>query len=164
MTRKLQFIAAGMLGALMCLPAVSMAGEGHQWKQGSGSDHHYRGGHTLEKMQKHLELDDQQTEKLKKLFADKDSQLKPVRQDMQTKRKQIQEMVHSGKLDDARLSSLAEDIGKLKARSIIIRSKSQAAVLQVLTDRQRQKYRDYWTKKYSHRKSLDGKDGHGHSH
>jgi len=148
------------------LPLSAYAGEKHSWGENQHhekdwSDHHGKSANGIEKMQKHLNLSDMQSKKLEAMFEEKDKQIKPLRKQMHEDKKAIKEMIHNGKMNDSELEILARKIGDAKTKLIIIRSKHRADMLNILTAEQKTKYQKYWSKKSSHRKSID-KSAHSH--
>jgi len=120
-------------------------GEGHGW-----GGQHMSVADRLEKMKKHLDLNDQQVAQLKDLFETHDMQVKPLREQKRENRQMIRAMVEKGVIDDAELERLANAQGELKAKMIMFKVKHRVAMANILTADQREKFKKYWK----------GKDGH----
>jgi Spy/CpxP family protein refolding chaperone len=123
-----------------CEHGYGMHGTGHQGRGHDGAvfDVERRAEH----MTRALSLDEKQTEKVKAIAKTYDKQFDELRGKMQDGRKQMHALMAKDDASEAEVRKLAEAQGKLKADSIMLRTKMQHEVDQVLTKEQREKHRE----------------------
>lgn len=93
----------------------------------------------IERMAKYLDLTDQQRASLRKIVDDNRPQLRKALDQMAESRKQIRGFMTGEKVDEARLSAVADSQGRAMAEMIVMRVKMKEAIDGILTDEQRKK-------------------------
>jgi protein CpxP len=126
-------------------------GHGCEHKGGHhGWGHHGRGhggmGFDGERRTEHLtrllKLDDQQAAKVRTVASTYDKQFDALRDKMSDNRKQLRELLARDNASEAEVRKLAEAQGKLKADTLVLRTRMHREIDQVLTPEQRVKHRE----------------------
>lgn len=99
----------------------------------------YERGDRLERMQRHLNLSEAQVKQIGDIFAKASADSQPLRQTMRETRQQLRTLMQADNPEEAKIRTLAESQGRVQADLIVLRSKTHAAINQVLTPEQRQK-------------------------
>jgi Spy/CpxP family protein refolding chaperone len=128
-------------------------GEGYRHGHEHDGDHHGRGhrghGHDrcrfdsergVEHMSRVLKLDEQQTEKVRTIAKRYDKELDALRDKTRDSRQQLHALMAKGPANEAEVRTLAEAQGKLKADRLVLRTRMQREIDQVLTKEQREKH------------------------
>lgn len=115
------------------------------------NDHYKRDGHKgkhcdkqgkksqyrMEKMIKHLGLNDEQAKKVRSIRESFQPKMEALRSTMKENRKQLREEMHADNIDQSKVKKIAKTMGDLKANKIILRAEMRNEVHKVLTKEQR---------------------------
>ncbi len=116
---------------------------------GRGHHGHERGGfgfggdsdHRAAKMERHLGLDAQQTEKVRAIGQRYEKEFDALRAKMWDNRKQLRDLMGKEGVSDEDTRKLADVQGKLQSDAMVLRNRMQREIDQVLTPEQRAKHR-----------------------
>ena len=128
--------------------------------KGHKMGHHKKGmKHRIKRMIKHLELNEEQTKKVKAVFDRYDDRLDKLRYEKKDNRKALRDAMHADKQDMSAIKQLAKKQGELKTQKIIIRAKIKSEINSILTEKQRDEMKDmrekYGKGKYKHYRHHD---------
>ena len=115
--------------------------------------HGKKSGKRMEKMIKHLDLNDDQAKQVRNIRDSYKVKMSALRNKMKENRKQLREEMHSESIDQNKVKELAQVTGDLKADKIILRAEMRAEINNVLTSEQREKFnkmKEHRGKKYKH--------------
>ena len=99
--------------------------------------HHHKGAERLERMAEHLDLTDQQQEKIKQIRSSKAKQQIDRQNQVRELRAQLMTAMSQDQVDKSQVNSLIEQIGELRTSGDKDRADTMIAIREVLTDEQR---------------------------
>lgn len=123
-------------------------GGSHSAHEGSGHGGHGYGGHKTNpfrhilKFREKLGLTSEQVKSIMRMRFDWEKQRIKLGADLMIAHMELDRLVHSGKIDEARMHELAKLIGGLKMQKVQIMVEAKISLLKALTDEQRKKVAD----------------------
>jgi protein CpxP len=143
-------IMPAILGASIALtPLIGLA------QQEAGAEHASKRGHRMHKMERMLDLTDQQKQQLAAERKSEQARVKPYRDQVEAAHKQLQADVMSGKFDEAKARSILAETAQARTEVALSRARMQAALYNVLTPEQRTKLNERkqkWEQRRAERK------------
>lgn len=107
-----------------------------------------RGEARLQRMTKSLSLSEQQVTQIRAIKDERKANKMALRENIKAKRKQLREAFHSEEMDKAKIKQLAEEMGLLVTKKIILRSEIRNEVNKFLTSKQREKMKGMHRKRH----------------
>ncbi|QIB64174.1 Spy/CpxP family protein refolding chaperone [Kineobactrum salinum] len=133
-------LALLLLGSLAAAPGWTAPGDGHH-----GADPE----RMLTKMSRHLDLSQEQQDRVSQLLAQAHEAGAADRERMQALRGQLRDQ--QSNFDAGTAQALADELGQITARSSFRRAETRAGIYQLLDDSQRQKLERMEAKRHKHR-------------
>ena len=138
---------------------MANASPGHFDKPGHASKscgkHEMDRGSRIEKMIKHLDLDEGQAEQVRNIRDNYRPQMKELKEKMKDNRQQLHELAQADTLDQEQVKIIAEVIGDLITEKIILRTTMKSEIRMILSEEQREEMKNW---------KRDRGFGHGRRH
>lgn len=111
----------------------------HSRMPGPGMDD---GNPLLERMTEQLNLTKDQQASVREILKKFEPKMRELMDKMRTSREALRKQTDDGKADDKQVQKLAQEQGQLMAETIVQRTRIDAEIQKVLTDAQRQKFKE----------------------
>lgn len=148
--RKLALLAcitaAASFGSQTAFAEYTKAGmspAGQQQKHRKG----HRDGDFLKKMARELSLTEQQQAQARALFENNRAEHKPLMESLRVERGRMQELVHSGKADEAAIREQAAKMAAVQADLAVARARAAKQFLALLTPNQAAQLKELQSKR-----------------